>query len=548
MIPAKRLGTLTSRALVKFIALKSLDSNRKFFYSTNDRITPQYSRTPILDNRKRPCQQSINSFIQTLSKNFSADKISVSESVLTHHATAGITYHAPKLPDVVVYPECTEDVSLILSLCHEHGIPVIPYGAGTSLEGQITPVYGGVSIDTIRMNRVVKFNQEDMDITVQCGVTREQLNEYVRDSGLFFPIDPGANATIGGMTSTRASGTNAVRYGTMRDSVVNLTVCLPNGKIIKTARRSRKSSAGYDLTRLFVGSEGTLGMICEVTVRLFGIPEAISAARCTFKNVASAASATMDLIQLGVPVARVEVMDSLCVRAVNSYNKTNFEESPTLFFEFHGTNNSVQEHAKLAQEACLEHGGSYFEWTSDPSERALMWRARHAAYFASLALRPGSKGFITDVCVPISRLSECIEESKKDFDKTGLLYTLLGHVGDGNFHIIVMLEDGNEEMKKLAEEANERLVSRALSMEGTVTGEHGIGLGKVPYMLYEHGPDSVRVMRALKVAMDPNNIMNPGKVFPTDEQIDAFESSPVESRNLKKHLVEYESSKAPLEV
>ncbi len=505
-------------------------------------ITGSTIMSDLLDKRPKPTVEAIQHFVHELKQFLTADKYSVAESVRTHHGT-GVSYHTPRLPDVVVFPQNTEDVSKIVTLCSKYSIPIIPFGAGTSLEGQITAVCGGVSIDMSQMNKIVRFEPEDMDITVEAGVTREQLNDYVKETGLFFPIDPGANATLGGMTSTRASGTNAVKYGTMRECVLNLTVVLPNGSIIHTARRSRKSSAGYDLTRLFVGSEGTLGVITEVTIRLFGVPEAIAAAMCTFPDVNSAAKTTMALIQIGIPIARVEIMDPLCVRAINKYNKTSYPEKPILFFEFHGTQNSVEEQATVVQELCKEYDGADFQWATEQSERNKLWKARHTAYFASLALRPGSKGMITDVCVPISRLAECIDESKKDFDQTGLLYTLVGHVGDGNFHIVIMLDEKNPEELHIAEEANARLVNRALSMEGTVTGEHGIGLGKIPYMLYEHGADSVRLMRSLKIAVDTKNIMNPGKVFPTDVEIDEFDRSP---EDMKKNLVKHEVRTAGL--
>lgn len=421
------------------------------------------------------------------------------------------SYHPARAADAVIYPRSTEEVSRVVQLCAESGVPVIAFGAGTSLEGHVAALNGGVCIDLNDMNEVVAVHAEDMDATVQAGVRRRQLNEYLRDTGLFFPIDPGADATLGGMAATRASGTNAVRYGTMRDNVLSMTVVLADGRIIRTGTRARKSSAGYDLTRLFVGSEGTLGVITELTVRLYGNPEAAASAVCAFKDLKGAVNTTIEAIQYGVPMARIELLDEVQVRAVNRYSKLDYREAPTLFFEFQGTQAGVVEQAKRVSEIAAEQGGGDFQWATADDERRRLWRARHDAYYAALALYPGAKGFVTDVCVPISRLAECVTETRWDLDQSGLRACILGHVGDGNFHVIFAVDPDNAAELDSVKRLNDRMVERALAMDGTSTGEHGIGYGKMAFMEREHG-HALDVMCSVKHALDPNNLMNPGKI------------------------------------
>ncbi len=422
------------------------------------------------------------------------------------------SYFRPTPPEAVVFAHSTEEVGAVVKACARHHTPVIPFGTGTSVEGHVLAVHGGVCVDLSQMNAILEVNAEDLDATVQAGVTRKQLNTYLRDTGLFFPIDPGADASLGGMAATRASGTNAVRYGTMRDNVLALTVVLADGRVIKTARRARKSSAGYDLTRLFVGSEGTLGIITEVTLRLYGIPEAISAAVCPFPSVDEAVKTVIETIQAGVPVARIELLDDLQMEAVNRYSKLDYRVAPTLFFEFHGTEAAVAEQAETVQALAADHGGTEFAWATRTEDRTRLWQARHDAYFASLALRPGARAMATDVCVPISRLAECIAETRTDMDGLSMPVTLVGHVGDGNFHLIILIDTDDPAEVNEAKAFNERLVHRALSLGGTSTGEHGIGLGKLDWLVAEHG-EAVSVMRAIKQALDPDNLMNPGKVL-----------------------------------
>jgi D-lactate dehydrogenase (cytochrome) len=421
------------------------------------------------------------------------------------------SYHTSHAPDAVAFVHSTEEVSAIVSLCAEHRTPVIAFGTGTSLEGHVAALKGGICIDLSQMNQVLRVGAEDLDATVEAGVTRKQLNEYLRDTGLFFPIDPGADASIGGMAATRASGTNAVRYGTMRENVLSLTVVLADGRVIRTARRARKSAAGYDLTRLFVGSEGTLGVITEVTVRLYGIPEAISAAVCAFPTIAAAVDTVILTIQSGVPVARIELLDEAQIDAINKYSKLDHRVAPTLFFEFHGTPVGVAEQVDTVKAIAAEHGGNDFRWATSPEERSKLWQARHDAYYAALALRPGSKGWPTDVCVPISRLAECIAETKRDLALSSIPSALAGHVGDGNFHLIFMIDPQSQEEIAEASRINDRMVARALEMDGTCTGEHGIGYGKIDFLSAEHG-EAISVMRSIKQALDPNDIMNPGKI------------------------------------
>lgn len=422
------------------------------------------------------------------------------------------SYHAAHAPDAVAFAQSTEEVAEIVKICAHHKTPVIPFGAGTSLEGQVMALHGGISVDTSRMNEVLEVNAEDLDCRVQAGVLRLQLNEYLHDTGLFFPIDPGANATIGGMVATRASGTSAVRYGSMRESVLGMTVVLADGRIIRTGGRARKSAAGYDLTRLFVGSEGTLGVITEISLRLFGIPEAISAAVCPFDTLAGAIDTVILTIQSGIPIARIEVLDEVQMDAINKYAKTSYPVQPTLFFEFHGSESGVREQVAQVSEIAAEYGGRGFEWAVLPEERSRLWQARYDAYYAALALRPGSKGWATDVCVPISRLAECILETRKDIDASNLTAPIVGHVGDGNFHIVFVIDPDDPEEMKRAEALNERMVMRALALGGTCTGEHGVGTGKMQFLVAEHG-DAIAAMRQIKVAFDPDNIMNPGKII-----------------------------------
>jgi D-lactate dehydrogenase (cytochrome) len=439
------------------------------------------------------------------------DRLSTSTGVRDHHSKDE-SWHIPHRPDAVAFPKTTEEVSKIVQVCARLRIPVVAYGTGTSLEGAVIPEFGGVVIDLVNFDQVLQVNAEDLDVTVQARVTRKQLNDYIRDQGLFFPIDPGADASLGGMAATRASGTNAVRYGTMRENVLGLTVVLADGRIIRTSRRARKSAAGYDLTRLFVGSEGTLGIITEVTLRLYGIPEAMAAAVCSFDSLEGAINTVIQTIQLGVPIARIELLDDVQMDSVNRFSKLDYPVKDTLFVEFHGTENGVKEQAEIVQSIAAEHGGGEFKWATKPEERSHLWTARHDVTYANKALRPGCEIWATDVCVPISRLAECILETKKDLKESFLIAPLVGHVGDGNFHLGFLIN--REDPKELAEaeRLNERLVMRALSMDGTCTGEHGIGLGKMKFLVAEHG-DAVSVMREVKKALDPLGIMNPGKIF-----------------------------------
>jgi D-lactate dehydrogenase (cytochrome) len=417
------------------------------------------------------------------------------------------------MPDAVAFAESTEEVSAIVRVCHDAGVPMVPYGAGTSVEGHIQATHGGICVDVGGMNEVLEVHAEDLDCTVQPGVRRMQLNEHLRDTGLFFPIDPGADASIGGMTGTRASGTNAVRYGTMRENVMSLTVVLPNGEIIRTARRSRKSSAGYDLTRLFVGSEGTLGIITEITLRLYGIPENISSAVVPFETVEGAVDTTIYTIQSGIPIARIELLDDVQMDALNKYSKMDHPVKPTLFMEFHGTDAGVAEQIAMVKAIGDDLGAGEFQWSDKLEDRNRLWQARHDVAYACKAMRPGCEIWATDVCVPLSRLAECIAETRKDLEGVTIPAPMCGHVGDGNFHLAFVLDPNAPEELRQAEDLNERLVNRALAMDGTCTGEHGVGLGKQKYMRAEHG-DALNVMRAVKAAIDPTNIMNPGKMLP----------------------------------
>ena len=438
------------------------------------------------------------------------DRVVTSEAVRAHHGKDESAHpHAP--PDAVVFAQTTEEVAAVVKLCAQHHVPIIPFGAGSSVEGHVLAIHGGIALDLTHMNHVLQVNVDDLDVTVQAGVTRKQLNRHLHDTGLFFPIDPGADATIAGMAATRASGTNAVRYGTMRDNVMGLTVVLADGRIIHTGGRARKSSAGYDLTRLLVGSEGTLGVITEVIVRLHPQPEAVSAAICMFPTVDEAVRTVIQTIQMGVPIARCELLDALTIKAVNRYSKLSLREVPMLLCEFHGTPASVEEQAKTVQAIASEHGGLDFEWSPRQEERTRLWQARHDAYLACMQLRPGNRGVATDVCVPVSRLAECIAETNEDIAKASMPIALFGHVGDGNFHLVILVDPTSEKDLAEAEAINHRVVMRALAMGGTSTGEHGVGIGKLDFLDAEHG-DAVPVMRAIKHALDPENLFNPGKV------------------------------------
>ena len=416
-------------------------------------------------------------------------------------------------PEVVVFCERTDDVVAVVQLADAHAVPVIPYGTGSSLEGHLLAVQGGVSVDVSRMTQIVRVNPEDLTVTVQAGVTREQLNREIRDTGLFFPIDPGANASLGGMAATRASGTNAVRYGTMRENVLGLTVVTASGEVIRTGTRAKKSSAGYDLTRLMVGSEGTLGVITEVTLKLYPLPEAVSAAICHFPSVQAAVATTIQVIQMGVPIARCELLDANAVRAVNAQSGLSMRESPLLLMEFHGTQAGVKEQAETVQDIAGEQGGEGFEWASTPEERTRLWTARHKAYFAGMASNPGCRTVTTDTCVPISRLAEIIDISVQEAAESGLPHYIVGHVGDGNFHLAYLVKDGDLGQRATAERLSLQMVQRAIALEGTCTGEHGIGLHKMGFLVDEAGVGAVDLMRQIKRALDPKNIMNPGKIF-----------------------------------
>ncbi|PWC49369.1 FAD-linked oxidase C-terminal domain-containing protein [Azospirillum sp. TSA6c] len=438
------------------------------------------------------------------------DRFTTSLPVREHHGKDE-SYHTPFPPDGVAFANSTEEVSAIVKICAKHKLPIIPFGTGTSLEGGIAALAGGITIDLSGMQQILRVSPEDLDVTVQAGVTRKQLNEHLRDTGLFFPIDPGANASLGGMSATRASGTNAVRYGTMRENVLGLTVVLADGRVIKTGGRARKSAAGYDLTRLFVGSEGTLGIITEVTLKLYGIPEAISSAVCAFPTIKGAVDTVIQTIQVGVPVARIELLDEVQIDAVNKYSKLDYAVAPTLFFEFHGTEAGVKEQAEMVAAIAAEHGGMEFAWATRPEDRSKLWQARHDAYYAALALRPGSKGWPTDVCVPISRLADCILETKQDLAESNMLAPMVGHVGDGNFHLVYVLDPENPAELAEAQRLADKMVTRALEMGGTCTGEHGIGYGKMAFLEQETG-EAFGVMGDLKRAFDPDNLLNPGKV------------------------------------
>jgi D-lactate dehydrogenase (cytochrome) len=462
-------------------------------------------------------QENIDNIMARLTQ-LVGERVTKAPKVLEGHGSSE-AYHAPQPPDLVAFPQSTEEVQKIVRLCAEAGVPIVPFGAGTSLEGNAAAPHGGLCLDMTKMNSVLAINAEDMDVRAQPGITRKQLNAQLRDSGLFFPIDPGADASIGGMTSTRASGTMAVRYGTMKDNVLSLEVVLANGQVIRTASRARKSSAGYDLTRLFVGAEGTLGVITEVTLKLHPWPEAISAAVCAFPDLKAAVDTAIGVIQSGVPVARVELLDEVMIRGVNAYAKFTYREAPTLFFEFHGSPASVAEQAEATQSIAADLGGVGFEWATTPEQRSRLWQARDNTLYAGMALRPGTRAMITDVCVPISRLAECLALTQDDLKLSGLMAPLVGHVGDGNFHLLILIDLSDPEELARAKAFHTRLIERAIALNGTCTGEHGVGSGKIVFIEQELG-GAVDIMRAIKQALDPHNIMNPGKIFRTPTIVD----------------------------
>ena len=438
-------------------------------------------------------------------------RVNTSESV-RYQFGKDESFHESVPPDAVIAPHSTEEVSQIVRICAKHSTPIIPYGTGTGLEGHVAALHGGVCLNMAEMNEVLQVNADDLDVVIQPGVTRKQLNSYINDMGLFFPIDPGADASLGGMTSTRASGTNAVRYGTMRENVLALEVVLADGRIIKTAKRARKSAAGYDLTRLFIGSEGTLGVITELTLRIYGIPEKISSAIVVFPEVDDAVRSVIEIIQIGIPIARIEIQDDKMMKCINQYSKTDYPEEHTLFLEFHGSEASVADQIETVDMVCGEHGGKGFQWAERTEDRNRLWQARHDAAYAAKAMRPNAQIWATDVCVPISRLADCIAATKADIEEFGLLAPIVGHVGDGNFHLVLIVDHTDPEEERRAQELHERMVMRSLEMEGTCTGEHGIGYGKLDFLIAEHG-EAVSLMRTIKEALDPQNIMNPGKII-----------------------------------
>lgn len=463
-----------------------------------------------MDAQGKPENDAVSEVLSILRQRF-GERLSTAQAVREQHGHT-TTIHKNQPPDGVVFAQSTEDVAETVRICASRKVPIIAFGSGSSLEGQLNAPSGGISIDLAGMNRIIAVHAEDLDCTVEAGVTRVQLNDYLRDTGLFFPIDPGANASLGGMAATRASGTNAVRYGTMRENVMSVTAVMPDGRIVRTARRARKTSAGYDLTRLLVGSEGTLGIMTELTLKLYGIPEAISAGVCPFGTLEGACNAVIATIQMGIPVARIELLDEVQIRACNAYSKLDLAETPTLFLEFHGSHAGVKEQSDLFTEIAAEHGGGPFAWATKAEDRTKLWTARHDSYWAAVGAAPGRRAVVSDVCVPISRLAECIMETKQDIIASGLFSPIVGHVGDGNFHLSLMVDTDSADEIARADEVMVRLVERALAMDGTSTGEHGVGQGKIKYLEREHGA-GLDVMRAIKRAIDPDNIMNPGKIF-----------------------------------
>jgi D-lactate dehydrogenase (cytochrome) len=462
----------------------------------------------LLAHKHRPVPPAL---LQALQAHF-GPRCSTATGVREQHGRDESTYPMTP-PEVVVFCENTADVAFAVAQAAAHAVPVIPFGTGSSLEGHLLAVQGGISVDVSRMSHIVQVNADDLTVTVQAGVTREQLNREIKDTGLFFPIDPGANASLGGMTATRASGTNAVRYGTMRENVLGLQVVTATGEVIRTGTRAKKSSAGYDLTRLFVGSEGTLGVMTEITLKLYPLPEAVMAAICHFPSIDAAVRTTIQIIQLGVPIARCELLDANAIKAVNQHSKLSLREQPMLLMEFHGSDASVKEQAETVQALAHDMGGADFQWAKTPEERSKLWTARHQAYFAALQMRPGCRSLSTDTCVPISQLAESINQSVLEAEAAGLPYWIVGHVGDGNFHLSYLLDPNDATEAATAERLSEQMVQRAIRLGGTCTGEHGIGLHKIGYLVEEAGTGAVDVMRAIKRALDPLNIMNPGKVL-----------------------------------
>lgn len=461
--------------------------------------------------RSRVPQYRIDALVASLSPQF-GERLTVNQSLLAQHANT-LSEVAPQPPDAVIYPATTEEVAEIVHTCIQHRVPMIPFGTGSSFEGQVNAPYGGLSIDTSRMKAIIAVNAEDLDCVVQAGVTREELNAHIRDLGLFFPIDPGAQASLAGMVSTRASGTNAVRYGTMMNNTLALTAVLANGEVVTTGSRARKSSSGYDLTRLLVGSEGTLGLITEVTLRLQGIPEQISSGYGAFPDVESACNAVIATIQAGIPIARIELLDEVQVRACNLYSKLDLPEAPMLFLEFHGGSASVAEQIAQFSDIAEGFGVQNLTWATKTEDRNRLWTARHNTYWAATGLRPGARGIPTDICVPISRLADCIGETKRDIAEAGLVGPIVGHVGDGNFHALLLVDPDNAAEKTAAVAVVDRMIERALSMGGTISGEHGIGQSNRKYMIGEHGRAGLAMMQAIKQALDPFYLMNPGKLF-----------------------------------
>jgi D-lactate dehydrogenase (cytochrome) len=458
-------------------------------------------------------EDAVRATVADLTRELGAERVLTGTDVLRQHGTDE-SWHPPATPDAVVLPRDTEDAAAIVRACREYRVPIIPFGAGTSLEGHIAALQGGISVDMRELNKILRVSVEDMDVTVQAGVTRRQLDERLRPEGVFFSVDPGADATLGGMIATGASGTTSVRYGTMRENVLSLTVVNANGEVVVTRSRARKSSAGYDLTRLLIGSEGTLALITEATLRLQPTPEAMSAATCAFETLEGAVDCVIAVLAHGIPIARIELLDDVQIDAVNRHAELHLEVAPTLFLEFHGTPQEVESQAEEVGEIAAEHGGPDFAWASDEGERRRLWRARHGAYDAARALRPGARGFTTDACVPISKLAECITATKRDIDDSGLIAPIVGHVGDGNFHLAILVDPDDPDELRRAVELNDRLVHRAIDLGGTCTGEHGVGYGKAPFLELEHGPAALEMMRAIKHALDPDNLFNPGKIIP----------------------------------
>jgi D-lactate dehydrogenase (cytochrome) len=460
---------------------------------------------------RRLAEADVPALAGALAAALAPDRVVASEDVRRQHGTDE-SFHAPAAPDLVVYPLDVDEAARVVRVCAEHRAPIVPFGAGTSLEGHVAALRGGVSVDMSRMDRILRLSIDDMDVTVQAGVTRRQLDQRLRPEGVFFSVDPGADATIGGMIATGASGSTTVRYGAMRENVVSLLVVNAGGEVVRTRSRARKSSAGYDLTRLFVGSEGTLGLVCEATLRIHPTPEAMAAAVCPFSTLEGAVNTVIDVGRLGVPVARIELADAAQIDAINRHDEMDHEVAPTLFLEFHGSQTEVEAQAAEVQEVALEHGASQFSWATDESDRRRLWHARHRAYDAARATRPGSQGLTTDVCVPVSRLTECILQTQADIETLGLPAPIVGHVGDGNFHVAVLVDPGDPGEIERAESFHERLVRRAIAMDGTCTGEHGVGYGKGAFLIEEHGAAGVAMMRAVKRALDPDDLFNPGKV------------------------------------